>query len=330
MHSIYWSTKNRAIYIQFKYPREFTHRYHPKIKKDNHWTLLDSNRIRSSKKDHIIKLDISPKKTRVAAQEVHSSKNVKSWYTQLTANNQQLVKLTKIGHSKLGRELVVLDIHKGTKKNKPIIVLRTRQHPPEVTGYFAFQEFAQTIITDELTNDFLSNYRVLDFPILNPDGVDLGHWRDNAGGIDLNRDWSKYNQPEIKHVVRYITKQLKKQHTKILLGLDFHSTWYDIYYTNEKRKGTTLPNFISDWFHRLEKNTPNYKVNEAASNSTKPVSKGWFLYGLGATGITYEIGDETPRSQIQLIGKISAQQMMKILLKKQQTPSNTNNSTTIH
>ncbi len=313
-----WSKTYREIYIQFKYPETFSHRYHPKIKKDQRWTLLDSNSISSPKKKYTIKLNISPKKTRIAAQEVHSSRKVKSWYTQLSATNKPLIKLTKIGVSKLGRELVVLDIHKGTKKNKPIIILLTRQHPPEVTGYFAFQEFVQTITTDELSDEFLTNYRVLAFPLLNPDGVDLGHWRHNAGGIDLNRDWSKYNQPEIKHVVRYITKELRKRNTKIVLGLDFHSTWYDIFYTNEKRKETALPNFISDWFHRLEKHIPKYKVNEAASNSTKPVSKGWFLYGFGATGITYEIGDETPRAQIALIGQSSAKLMMQILLEENQ------------
>ena len=59
----------------------------------------------------------------------------------------------------------------------------------------------------------------------------------------------------------------------------------------------------------------DYKVNEASSNSTKPVSKGWFLYGHNAVGITYEIGDATPKKDIKLIGKVSAEQMMNILTK---------------
>jgi hypothetical protein len=30
----------------------------------------------------------------------------------------------------------------------------------------------------------------------NPDGVDKGHWRLNDGGVDLNRDWGPFTQPE--------------------------------------------------------------------------------------------------------------------------------------
>ena len=71
-----------------------------------------------------------------------------------------------------------------------------------------------------------------------------------------------------------------------------------------------MPTFIDDWFQALEKNIPNYKVNEASGNSKKPVSKGWFLYGHKAVGITYEIGDATSKENIALIGKVSAEQMM--------------------
>jgi hypothetical protein len=99
------------------------------------------------------------------------------------------------------------------------------------------------------------------------------------------------------------------------LGLDFHSTYEDVFYTNKIREKTTLPNFIEEWFVALEENIPNYKVNEKSSNSTKPVSKGWFLYGQKAVGITYEIGDATPRDKIKLVGRITAEEMMKILIK---------------
>ena len=67
---------------------------------------------------------------------------------------------------------------------------------------------------------------------MNPDGVDLGHWRHNSGGVDLNRDWSKYHQKEIKTTVDFISKTLKASNSKLVLGLDFHSTYYDVFYTN--------------------------------------------------------------------------------------------------
>ncbi len=261
-----------------------------------------------------IKLNLTKNPITVAAQEIQSSTDVKNWYTALAENKKDFVKIKSAGKSLLGKNLPVLDIYKGSKKNKDLIVLLTRQHPPEVTGYYAFQSFLTSIIENSsLSNEFLNKYRILAFPIVNPDGVDLGHWRHNAGGIDLNRDWSVYNQPEIKQVVEFIAKNTGKN-KKILLGLDFHSTWYDVFYTNKTRKEAAIPNFEIDWFKALEKNIPNYKVNEQSSNSKQPVSKGWFLYGHNAVGITYEIGDATPKDSIELIGRISAEQMMNIIL----------------
>lgn len=312
-----WSTTPKNFYFKFQYPAGYSHRYIPKLKTGNTWSILDSSFI--FKKDSIvtIKLNLSKEPVVVAAQVIESSSDVKKWYTDVVKGKEDFVKLKSVGKSTNGRDLPVLDIYKGDKKNKDIIILLTRQHPPEVTGYYAFQSFLQTILNESgLSKEFLDQYRILAFPILNPDGVDMGHWRHNAGGVDLNRDWSAYKQPEIKKAVSFIDKTSKKDSGRIILGLDFHSTWHDVFYTNKTRKETTLPNFVSDWFAALEKNIPNYKVNEEAGNSTKPVSKGWFLYGHDAVGITYEIGDATPKKSIELFGSVSAEQMMRIILTK--------------
>lgn len=220
------------------------------------------------------------------------------------------------GTTRLGRDLPVLSLSIGDTKGKDVVLLLTRQHPPEVTGFYAFQYFLETILNgSELSTEFLKKYQVLAFPILNPDGVDLGHWRHNSNGIDLNRDWSKYNQLEIKQTVNFISKMLKENDADLVLGLDFHSTRYDIFYTNKERKSTAFPNFIQGWFEGLEANIPDYEVNESSSNSNKPVSKGWMLYGHNAVGITYEIGDSTSKEKIEMISKISAEEMMKLLNK---------------
>lgn len=106
--------------------------------------------------------------------------------------------------------------------------------------------------------------------------------------------------------------------SKPVLGLDFHSTWYDVFYTNKKREGTTLKNFESEWFEALEENIPNYKVNEQSANSKRLTSKGWILYGHNAVGITYEIGDKTHQDKIKHFGRNSAKQKMNISLNKYQ------------
>lgn len=310
-----WSETPKPFYFKFQYPKGYKHRYIPKLKVDNNWSIIDSSDIFKEDSILTIKLNLAKRPIIVAAQEIQSSTDVTNWYTKLSKGKEDYVKIESAGRSTLDRNLPVLDISIGDNKGKDVIVLITRQHPPEVTGYFAFQSFLETILNEsELSNKFLNKYRVLAFPIMNPDGVDLGHWRHNAGGVDLNRDWSVYNQPEIKQTVKFINKTLKKNHSKLILGLDFHSTWYDIFYTNEERANTMLPHFVDDWFEALENNILNYKVNEQSGSSFKPVSKGWFLYGHKAVGITYEIGDTTPRENIKNIGKVSAEQMMSILL----------------
>jgi len=310
-----WSDTPKAVYFKFQYPEGHSHRYFPKLKKGEQWTQIDSSQVFREDDIVTIRLELDETPVTVAAQEIQSSTDVRNWYTKIIKGKEEVVKLASAGKSIQGRNLPVLDMSKGDAKGKDIVVLMTRQHPPEVTGYTAFKYFIETILNDsELSNQFLEKYHVLVFPIINPDGVDLGHWRHNVGGVDTNRDWSVYAQKEVKQVARYITKSMKQNNARILLGMDFHSTYHDVFYTNKQRKDTTLPLFVDQWFEGLEANIPNYKVNEAAGNSTKPVSKGWFLYGHNAVGITYEIGDNTPKQAIETIGKVSAEEMMKILV----------------
>ena len=309
-----WSSSPKEITLKFKYPEQYKHRYVPKIKSNGVWSVADSLAFQFDENFSSLKLQTNPIAKTVSGQELHTSSDVYSWVDQLIKGKENYVRSKTIGKTRLKRPFKVLDIYKGTPENKPVLVLLTRQHPPEVTGYFAFQAFLSTILEDNpLTSRFLDHYRILAFPLMNPDGVDLGHWRHNAGGVDTNRDWSFYHQPEIKTTVDYITQVLKKNNSKLVLGLDFHSTWYDVFYTNKERKSTAIPDFLPKWFLALEQNIPDYKVNEKSSNSTKPVSKGWFLYGHKAVGVTYEIGDDTPRDRIQLIGMESAKAMMQIL-----------------
>ena len=309
-----WSKTLRNIDIVFDYPDGYKHRYTPKILSNEKWKKSDSSNFKSTDSLSILKLSIDIDSKLVSGQELHNSQEVYNWVKSLTANKESFMDFRKIGSSSLKKPFMVIDIHKGDPRDKPVIVLITRQHPPEVTGYFAFQSFISEIVRESnLSSDFLNKYRILAFPLMNPDGVDLGHWRHSSGGVDLNRDWSVYNQKEIKTTVNFISKVLKKNNSSLVLGLDFHSTYYDVFYTNIERENTLMPEFLTNWFEGLEKNIPNYEVNEQPSRSTQPTSKGWFLNAHNAVGVTYEIGDDTPRDRIKEIGKISASTMMKLL-----------------
>jgi len=141
-----WSRTSKFFYFEFQYPSGFKHRYIPKLKIDNRWNRIDTLNI--FKKDSIITIKVKLNKNPIliAAQEIHNSTNVKEWYTSLTKNKENYVRTKSVGKSVLGRNLPVLDIYKKDNNNKDIIVLLTRQHPPEVTGYFAFQNFLETIL----------------------------------------------------------------------------------------------------------------------------------------------------------------------------------------
>ena len=309
------SNTTKRINLEFDYPDGFKHRYIPKIYSENKWSIADTLSFIEIDNKSILKVVVENKSKIISGQELNSSSIVYDWVKDLIQDRRDFVSFKKIGKTKLKRPFMVIDINKNQTKEKPIIVLITRQHPPEVTGYFAFQSFLSTILEEsDLSSKFLNRYRILAFPLMNPDGVDLGHWRHNSGGVDLNRDWSVYNQKEIKTTVDFISKTLKKNNSKLILGLDFHSTYYDVFYTNIERLSTSMPFFLDEWFSSLENSIPNFKVNEQPSTSMQPVSKGWFLNAHKAVGVVYEIGDNTPKDRIKLVGRESAKSMMKIML----------------
>ena len=307
------SQTTQTLYLRFDYPEGYSHRYVPKQNWGQGWRITPDEDLALVDSITQLRLNKVYGEGIIAAQEVQNSGHVAQWVEESIKDKAHIAWKT-IGQTTLGRPLWVLDMTHGDPAAKPLVVFFTRQHPPEVTGFFAFKAFMQEVMGDSpAAKRFLEKYRVLAFPLVNPDGVDLGHWRHNAGGIDTNRDWGRYRQPEVKTIVSYIDQEQKKAKSQVVLGLDFHSTWYDVFYTNKERLATPFPNFLDQWFQALESSISNYKVNEKASNSTQPVSKGWLLYGQKAVGVTYEIGDETPRKAIQLIGRTSAHALMELL-----------------
>lgn len=308
-----WSTVPKPVWLEFQYT-EAKHRYHPKISTDGlFWQALDSASIfHPDSTQQWYKLDLTADTLWVAAQEIITSAQVNNWCRQLA--NAPGVQFSIAGKSRLGRDLPVLDIRSDTVQNQDMVVLLSRQHPPEVTGFMALQAFLDALLADNpLAIAFRKKYRVLVFPLLNPDGVDLGHWRHNAGGIDLNRDWANYQQPETRQVADFVVQTAKKNHNQVILGLDFHSTWHDIYYTS-KDTNRHIPGFKDLWLAGISESIPDYTPREEPSEISQPISKSWFLTQFGAEGITFEIGDDTPRAFIALKGRTAAIEMMQLLV----------------
>jgi hypothetical protein len=190
-----------------------------------------------------------------------------------------------------------------------------RQHPPEATGTMALLAFVGELAGDSpLAREFRESFRVHVIPLVNPDGVDLGHWRHNTGGVDLNRDWEAFNQPETRVVRDTYTRILEAPGHEIWFGVDFHSTQYDVFYTLERTLETDPPGVTDEWLAYLGDNLPHYEVNDSPSGLDTPMSRNWFYRAFQAPALIYEVGDQTDRALIREVAITAAQGTMRILL----------------
>lgn len=308
-----------SVYIELEYG-DYRHRYHPKISRDGKTWVVANTALFVYNYDSTsltFPLSVDQYKVWISAQELFTSTDLTDWSSEMSQS--AFVNHSVVGKSERGRDLQVLDVYKETKKDKKLIVIFSRQHPPEVTGFFAMQSFVEAIVESGDEVGFFDQYRMLVYPMLNPDGVDMGHWRHNTGGVDLNRDWAYYNQTEVRQIADHLVKEAYVNDNTVVLGFDFHSTYKDVYYTQKESelKTPTTPWFREQWFNAIEKNISGYKVNEKPAGLGAPNTKGWFYTQFGAEGMTYEIGDNTPRDSILIFGKVAGEQMMNVLLENE-------------
>jgi hypothetical protein len=289
-------------------------RYRPKISLDGvRWLELPTEAFhlaaRPESNQGLLQLEIGPEPLWVAAQEFVSREELEGWSRNLEL--LPFVTRAEIGRSILGKALYKLEIGGGGENAGHVIVIG-RQHPPETTGSMALMRFMEEIVGDsELARSFRQDFQVLLVPLLNPDGVDQGHWRHNMGGVDLNRDWGIFAQPETRAVRDQILALRDKG--QIFLHLDFHSTYNDVFYT-QPDEGTTNP-FTKLWIDGIQRRFPDYRVRRSAGEPVNlTTSQTWTNKTLGIPSITYEIGDNTDRALLQQISAGAAQEMMKLLL----------------
>lgn len=323
------TSKNpRKIWVHLTYLNA-KHRYFPKISRDGKtWKVVDSTdcilikdagaknqsfQENALSESAFVRISVDTKTTWIAAQELITSTMVKGWSKDLLKNN--FVSSEIIGKSPQNRPFECLRIGQDKSDSKIMIVIG-RLHPPEVTGQFALQAFVESLCADsETAKKFRKEYTVYVVPMMNPDGVDNGHWRHNTGGIDLNRDWADFNQPETQIVRDFLRKKLNGTQRKLYFGIDFHSTWDDIFYTNIPDKPTHMDGLIKRWFEMLEQAIPDYKVNARGSKPDAGViSKAFFNKEFNAEALVYEVGDNTSRDFTILKSKTAAEKLMLLSL----------------
>ena len=317
-----WSETEQNIQLKIIYNEGVNHRYYPKLSTDGIvWDKLDSiyylaDTVSIAKGDYpkfcTISLSICPDTLWVAAQELITSKQITKWAYKLA--EKPFVTILKIGKSFEGRPIHSLQI--GNAESKKMIMVLARQHPPEVTGWLAMKWFIEVLCAEnDLAEQFRNKYNIYVIPLANPDGVDNGHWRHSSGGIDLNRDWEDFNQPETQTVRKFMKSKIVKG-GKFYFGIDFHSTFKDIYYTiNPKLKGN-MPGLVPKLINAVGNEIPDYEPNIRPNSGSGPKirSTSFFFYEFAAEAVTYEIGDDTPRDLIKLKSELTAKKLMELML----------------
>ena len=97
-----------------------------------------------------------------------------------------------IGQSVLGKSIYKLQFGNG----KTRILLWSQMHGNESTTTKALFDFVNFLLSDtKESNLILDNFTFCMLPMLNPDGAE-SYTRENANGIDLNRDAQNLSQPE--------------------------------------------------------------------------------------------------------------------------------------
>ena len=310
------STDKRKITVTLDYG-DYRHRYSPDI-----WTAEEgwrqfSGKIRLKDKGALatFKLDLGKaRKVRLAGQPLIVREDSERWMRAL-ADADEGVDYELLGQSQQGRPIHFLETGAGLSD---WVLVIGRQHPPETTGAIAMQAFVERLMAhDALAEAFRAKVGLLIVPMLNPDGVAAGNWRFESSGKDMNRDWGPFEKHE-PQLVRDKIERRRASGKRLIAGLDFHSTKKDVLYT-QPDDDTEYGWFAKAWHGainaRIEAETPGATpmARDAGHNAGYPNFKTWTNITYGAPGITVEFGDETDPERLRQIGRIAAEEMMRLL-----------------
>ena len=315
------SSDKQKITVTLDYG-DFRHRYSPDIKPEGgDWRRFEGNiHLKDKGALATFRLDLgAARKLRLAAQPLILNEDTAAWMRDLAAAKAHLA-LSTFGASAQGRPIYALET--GPDKTDLLLVIG-RQHPPETTGAIAMQAFVERVMADdELALGFRARAGVLAIPMLNPDGVAQGNWRNESSGKDMNRDWGPFEKPEPRLVRDEIEKR-KAAGKRLIAGLDFHSTNRDVLYTQED-DDTEFGWFAGAWHAainaRLAAQTPAEAPmqRDPGNNPGFPNYKTWINITYGVPGITVEFGDETDPERLRLIGRIAAEELMRLFAEERE------------
>lgn len=314
-----WSDSAHAINLRLKY-KNGKHRYLPKISGQK-GTIQFSHIIRDAKYDtsdgsSTFALHVSENPQTVSA---HFLDNIRfpDLVNQSLKPQKPFIRIDTVGFSHESRPVFEFTANETDVATPGVLILLSRQHPPEVSGYRTYQTFWNELISDsELATEFRRHFIIKAYPIINPDGVANGHWRHNFKGIDLNRDWENFNQPETQAVRDALLPLKDDESAKVFYGIDFHSTNENILYPINEEVVTNPDNLTQRWSVLIQENNPELFFRNEEFDTSSPISKNWIYHTFGSDAVTFEVDDELDESQIRTLGINAAQSLMNLLLEE--------------
>lgn len=314
-----WADTSKTVSLKLSY-RHGKHRYYPELSTDGtSWTPIDSTAYRPDTLSGTatLTLHLSTEPLWVSAQELLTADDYTEWADSLS--QKPFVSQDTVGYSHQNRPIKKITINNiSGKSTHGVLIVTGRLHPPEVTGSIASLVFLEELTSDtDLAQRFRQKFEVLAYPFANPDGVQNGHWRHNAAGVDLNRDWIAFNQPETRAIRNDVLEHVQSDSLKkVFYGIDFHSTDENIFYPIHREVKTFPEDFTYVWVDSLIAAFPDQEFAVEPFDTRSPITKNWIYRTFGADAVTYEVDDRADRKKLKAIAQKSAQLIMMHLLKE--------------
>lgn len=311
-----WSAKKQKITVRFVYTYA-GHRTRPWLSRDGEkWErLAEKDQVLDRDRgEATVTLSIGPKPLWVAAQEMIGRKQLDAWTDAKAA--LPYAQASVIGQSIEGRPLRQFVLSETTNANYVFII--GRQHPPEVTGTIGMMSFVDVLAgKSRLAKRYRRQFQTVVIPLVNPDGVEHGHWRSNLGAVDLNRDWRSFVQPESRAARDALLHFANQPGARPFVFIDFHSTHTNVYYAQPDTQPTFPSDFTRRWLDALQTALPKFGFDRDNSHNVgQATSKAWAHETFGIASITWEFGYSTDRKMIRKASAVGAEEFMRLLLEE--------------
>lgn len=243
----------------------------------------------------------------IAAQEIITPGDARADLSRWSAATG--ARVLTLGHSHDGRPIEAIRL--GRADAPRLVILLGRQHPPEVTGAIAMRAFVDALAGRAAD---LGDLQFLVVPMLNPDGTARGHWRANRGGVDLNRDWGTFTQPETRSVKAWL--DALPAGVRPVLMVDFHSTRTNLFYVQGPGEASVAQQqFLAAWLEGREDALAGYPftLEPRNANPGSGTAKNWFHRTYAIPSYTYEVADDADRPAARAAARALAESLLPAL-----------------